>query len=108
MPDGASGPAEPASASTVTPDEARLLRGVRINLALWSGGVTLAVLIVLGLVLYVAVDRSLAASGTAELVARASTLTRGRPGPNDDLPLGGFIVGGRGSGTFTIVTDAPR
>ena len=32
--------------------------------SLWSGGITLAVLIVLGVVLYVAVERSLASSGT--------------------------------------------
>ena len=106
MRDGVPAREGPDGRPDVTPEEARLLRRVRINLALWSGGITLAVLIVLGTVLYVAVDRSLSASGTAELVARASTLTRGRRNPNDDLPPGGFIFGGRGSGTFTIVTDA--
>ena len=40
---------------------------VRIQLALWSGGITLALLVVLGIVLYIAVDRSLSSSGTAEL-----------------------------------------
>ncbi len=81
-----------------------MLRGVRLNLVLWSGGITLAVLVVLGVVLYLAVDRSLTASGTAELVAQANRLTGGRPGP-DDLPAGGFIFGGRGSGTFSVVID---
>jgi two-component system, OmpR family, sensor histidine kinase CiaH len=106
MRDGVASPGAAGAVPEVTPEEARLLRRVRVNLALWSGGITLAVLLVLGLVLYVAVDRSLSASGTAELVARANQLTRGRPDPNADLPPGGFNVGGRGSGTFTIVTDA--
>src|SRR5687767_12945761 len=82
MPDGfvATGPTH-GSPPEVTPAEARLLRGVRINLALWSGGITLAVLLVLGTVLYVAVERSLTATGTAQLVARANELTGGRRDP---------------------------
>ena len=57
MPDGRADPASAAgSPSEVTASEARLLRGVRINLALWSGGITLAVLVVLGAVLYLAVE----------------------------------------------------
>ena len=73
MPDGVgtdASPADPADRA-LTPAEAGLLRGVRINLSLWSGGITLAVLIVLGVVLYAAVARSLAASGTAQVEARA-------------------------------------
>jgi signal transduction histidine kinase len=88
----------------VTPDEATLLRRVRLNLTLWSGGLTLAVLVVLGIVLYLAVERSLAATGTAELTARADMVTGGRPDP-DELPASGFIFGGPGSGTFTLVAD---
>lgn len=93
MPDGAD----------VTAAEARLLRRVRVNLSLWSGGVTLAVLVVLGVVLYAAVDRSLAESGTRQLEDRARELTTGRPSPNDDIAPGGLIFGGRGSGTFSLV-----
>ena len=78
---------------------------MRLNLGLWSGGVTLAVLLVLGAVLFVAVDRSLSASGTAALVAQADRITGGRPDPNDDLPPGGFIFGGGASGTFSMVVD---
>ncbi len=82
MPDGAVAQAPPADPpSEVTPAEARLLRSVRINLALWSGGITLAVLLVLGTVLYLAVERSLAASGTAQLVAQANQITGGRRDP---------------------------
>jgi signal transduction histidine kinase len=83
-----------------------LLRGVRNNLALWSGGITLAVLVVLGAILYVAVERSLAASGTAQLVAQADALTGGRHDPEGEPPTGGLIFGGPNSGTFRLVLDA--
>ena len=89
----------------VTPDEARLLRRVRLQLTLWSGGITLAVLVALGAILYVAVDRSLSSSGTAQLVAQANAITGPRPDPNGDLPAGGFIFGGPGSGTFTLIVN---
>jgi signal transduction histidine kinase len=102
MPDGVLDAGEPSS----PPDEARLLRSVRLNLALWSGGITLAVLLVLGVILYGAVARSLEASGTAQLTGRADEIT-GQPGaPQDEVPTGGFIFGGRGSGTYAIVADA--
>lgn len=90
----------------ITPAEAQLLRRVRIQLALWSGGITLALLVLLGIVLYVAVDRSLSTSGTAELVSQANQLTRTPPDPGGELPAGGFIFGGPASGTFAIVLDA--
>ncbi len=106
MPDGRADPAPAAgSPSEVTPSEARLLRGVRINLALWSGGITLVVLLVLGTVLYVAVERSLAASGTAQLVERANQETGGRRDPGGDLPPGGLSFGGPSSGVFTLVVN---
>ena len=106
MPDGAAAPAPAAgSPPEVTPAEARLLRGVRINLALWSGGITLVVLLVLGSVLYLAVERSLGASGTAQLIAHANQITGGRPDPGGDPPPGGFVFGGPSSGTFTLIVD---
>jgi signal transduction histidine kinase len=89
----------------VTPAEARLLRRVRLQLALWSGGITLALLIVLGIVLYVAVDRSLSSQGTAQLVSQANQITRTPPAPGEELPTGGFIFGGPASGTFAMVLD---
>jgi signal transduction histidine kinase len=88
----------------MTPEEAGLLRRVRMQLALWSGGITLVLLLLLGGVVYVAVDRSLSNSGTAQLVSQANAITRGRPGPNQ-LPEAGFIFGGPGSGTLTMVVD---
>src|SRR6476469_3212411 len=66
MPDGVASPTPGSPEPEVTPVEARLLRRVRLNLSLWSGAITLAVLVVLGAILYVAVDRSLADSGTRE------------------------------------------
>jgi signal transduction histidine kinase len=107
MPDGiaatdAAGSPEPE----VTPTEARLLRRVRISLALWSGGITLAVLVILGAILYVAVDRSLTASGTAQLVAQAALITGGRTDPDGDVPPGGFTFGGPTSGVFYMVLDS--
>ena len=93
-----------ATADPMTHEEARLLQRVRLQLALWSGGVTLVLLLLLGAVLYIAVDRSLSNSGTAQLVNQANRLTGGRPGP-DALPEGGFNFGGPGSGTFTMVLD---
>jgi len=87
----------------VTSAEHRLLRGVRLNLSLWSGGITLAVLIVLGIVLFIAVEQSLAASGTAQLVARADQVTRQRPDPDDQLPQAGINFGGVGSGTLLVL-----
>jgi signal transduction histidine kinase len=106
MPDGASsaeGPGGPETAAETA--DARLLGRVRVNLALWSGGITLAVLVVLGVVLYLAVERSLAAAGIEQLEARAEQLTGDRPEPGE-LPEGGFIFGGRGSGTYALVADA--
>lgn len=107
MPDGiAASEAADSSEPEVTPAEARLLRGVRTNLALWSGGITLVVLLVLGAILYVAVDRSLTASGTAQLVAQAALITRGQPDSDGDVPPGGFTFGGPTSGVFYMVLDS--
>jgi signal transduction histidine kinase len=106
MPDGVLAPTVPsADADEVTPEEARLLRRVRLQLTLWSGGITLALLIGLGAILYLAVDRTLSTSGTAELVAQANAITGTRPDPNSDLPTGGFIFGGPGSGLFTMIVN---
>jgi signal transduction histidine kinase len=106
MADGAPTPTVlAADADQVTPEEARLLRRVRLQLTLWSGGITLALLLAIGAALYLAVDRSLSSSGTAELVAQATAITGGRPDPDGDLPSGGFVFGGPGSGLFTMVID---
>ena len=69
---------------------------------LWSGLTTLVVLVVLGVVLYVAVERSLASSGLAQLDARMAVIT-GQPPDTDDLTPYGFSFGGPGSGTFSLI-----
>jgi len=106
MPDGVA--TDPSGAdpdeSNLSPAEAGLLRKVRFNLSLWSGGITLAVLVVLGIVLYLAVARSLAAAGTAQVEARADQLT-GQPPDSEDFPSGGFILGGPGSGTLLLFAN---
>ena len=82
--------------------DASLLRRVRRNLVLWSGLTTLVVLLVLGAVLYVAVARSLASSGMAQLDARMAVITGQPPDADDDTPYG-FSFGGPGSGTFSLI-----
>ena len=105
MPDGVPSDASAAD-DGLSPAEAGLLRKVRLNLSLWSGGITLAILIVLGIVLYVAVARSLAASGTAQVEARADQITGQPPDQGEGFPNGGFIFGGAGSGTFALLANA--
>jgi signal transduction histidine kinase len=82
--------------------DAGLVRRVRRNLVLWSGLTTLVVLLVLGVVLYVAVARSLAGSGLAQLDSRMAVITGQPPDDDDDTPYG-FIFGGPGSGTFSLI-----
>ena len=98
MPDGAITPARRG------PREAALRR-VRINLALWSGGITLAVLVVLGIVLYVAVDRSLSTSGAPNSSRRLIRSPDSRPAPGSELPDGRIHLRRAG---FWDVRHGPR
>ena len=62
----------------------RLLRHVRRNLVLWSGGTTLLILVaVLASALYLAAASSLATSGIQQLDARMGLLRGQRPDPDD-------------------------
>lgn len=99
---------------TRTPD-APLLRRTRWRLALWSGGATLATLVVLGVLLYVILNRTLSADSEARLRNQANEIQQAvdRFGGNalrfltrDDGPLGGPRVGGPGAGTTTIAVRA--
>ncbi len=89
--------------------DARLLRRVRWQLVAWSGGIVLIVLVALGVVLSIAVARSLEATATAQLQQRADSLARviardpDRPGPG--RPPVGFAFGGPSSGTFAFVSS---
>ncbi|GIW20027.1 MAG: hypothetical protein KatS3mg065_0323 [Chloroflexota bacterium] len=82
--------------------DARTLRGVRWRLVLWAGGSMLAVLLVLGTILYASVARSLEASGIALLEARADAVADVIDDPARPLEIG-LAFGGRGSGTLALL-----
>ncbi|MEO8245575.1 MAG: ATP-binding protein [Chloroflexota bacterium] len=91
------------------------MRRTRWRLALWSGGATLATLVVLGILLYVVLNRTLSADSEARLRNQADEIQQAvdRIGGNalrfltrDDGPLGGPRVGGPGAGTTTIAVRA--
>ncbi len=105
MPDGIQPPTE-TSAPELAAETADggLIRTVRRNLVLWSGGSTLLVLVVLAVALYAAVAGSLANSGIQQLDARMSLVRGERPDPHDETRLG-FIFGGGSSGTYAIAID---
>lgn len=98
---------DPAEDRALAADH-RLLRDVRWRLVAWSGLTTLVVLLVLGSVLYVAVDRSLAATGTAQLEERARVFVDYLDGPGGGRPEPGlgFVFGGGASGTYAMLVDA--
>src|SRR4051812_7277406 len=106
MPDGVLQPTSttaPEQAAEAT--DARLIRRVRRNLVLFSGGTTLVVLLLLGVALYLAVAGSLSNSGVAQLqegmeIPRA-VLTGQRPDPGDSSPYGFQF----GSPTFAFALD---
>ena len=107
--------------------DAALVRRVRWRLLAWSGGSTLAVLVLLGSLIYVAVANSLASAAIDQLRSRAelleprvgvlSTAPPGLPpGPAFNTIVaanpgqaGVSLVGGASAGTFAFVvgpTDA--
>jgi signal transduction histidine kinase len=103
MPDGIA-----TSPETTTPEQiaeatdGRLIRHVRRNLVLWSGGTTLLILVALAVALYAAVAGSLSNSGIGQLDARMNLIRGDRPDPAD-LSRYGFIFGGGGSGTYALI-----
>ncbi len=103
MPDGIASPTEttaPELAAEVT--DGRLIRHVRRNLVLWSGGTTLLVLLALAVALYAAVAGSLESSGISQLDSRMALIRGDRPDPADTSRYG-FIFGGGGSGTYALI-----
>ena len=103
MPDGILPPTETTAPElTAEATDGRLIRHVRQNLVLWSGGTTLLVLVTLAVALYAAVAGSLANSGIAQLEARMSQIRGARPDPQD-VTRYGFIFGGGGSGTYALI-----
>ncbi len=103
MPDGVAPPA-----GTTAPElaaetaDGALIRHVRRNLVLWSGGTTLLILLALAVALYLAAARSLANAGIDQLDARMGIIRGDRPDP-DDTTRYGFIFGGGGSGTYAMI-----
>jgi signal transduction histidine kinase len=103
MPDGILPPTE-ATAPELAADTAdsRLLRHVRRNLVLWSGGTTLLILVALAAALYFAAASSLASAGTDQLESRMSQAKGERPNP-DDRSVYGYVFGG--GGTYGMILD---
>jgi signal transduction histidine kinase len=113
-------PTDRSTSSEPTTDAA-LVRRVRWRLLAWSGGSTLAVLLVLGSVLYAAVAGSLAKAATDQLSFRAksvvdaavNTVVPPYPGAPPDFQgvtkvdgQPGLVIGGPASGTLAILTQA--
>ncbi len=98
MADGIAVPrADDGAEQAVLADEARLLRRTRLRLVLWSGVSTLLVLLVLAVLLYAAVARTLESASVNQLEARVDPLAsflEGAPGgPGDGPDVGGFVFG---------------
>jgi signal transduction histidine kinase len=103
MPDGIANPPETTAPELAAEaSDGRLIRHVRRNLVLWSGGTTLVVLLALAVALYVAVAGSLESSGISQLDARMGLIRGERPDPAD-VTRYGFIFGGGGSGTYGLI-----
>jgi signal transduction histidine kinase len=112
--------------------DSALVQRVRWRLLAWSGGTTLAVLVILGAVLYGAVAWSLATNAEQQLRTRAQDISRGlevlasAPGQGpfvtefrgspagsgtvgvmvDRASIPGLVIGGPTSGTLAFVVDA--
>ncbi|HEY7941461.1 MAG TPA: HAMP domain-containing sensor histidine kinase [Candidatus Limnocylindrales bacterium] len=88
--------------------DARLLRRVRLRLVAWSGAITLAIVVILGVAVYLTVDQALSAAGHDQLNGRTSAIAPliqnagQRPGDLGTRSLG-FATGGSSSGTYAIV-----
>jgi two-component system sensor histidine kinase CiaH len=103
MPDGILTPTE-TTAPELAADTAdsRLLRHVRRNLVLWSGGTTLLILVALAAALYFAAASSLASAGVGQLEQRMSQAKGERPDPDDRSPYG-YVFGG--GATYSMILD---
>lgn len=102
-------PRSKGSPGTPESGDTRLLRRVRARLVLWSGGITLVILVVLGVTVYLTTTWSLASTATSRLQDRASRLVEFIANAPDrpfrsgvELPLG-LVFGGTASGSVAIV-----
>lgn len=83
--------------------DGRLIRSVRWRLVAWSGGITLLVLLLLGSAIYLAVARTLAASGERQLQDRADQIVDFVRREDRRDPPTGLVFGGGSSGTLAYV-----
>ncbi len=105
MPDGILTPTESTAPELAAETaDSRLLRHVRRNLVLWSGGTTLLILVALAVALYLAAASSLTNAGVTQLDARMGIIRGDRPDP-DDTARYGYIFGGGGTGTYAMILD---
>ncbi|HEY0444653.1 MAG TPA: HAMP domain-containing sensor histidine kinase [Candidatus Limnocylindrales bacterium] len=86
-----------------TTADAELIRHVRWRLVAWSGGITLLVLLLLGTAIYLAVARTLAASGEAQLEDRAGQIIDFVRREDRRDPPTGLAFGGGSSGTIAFI-----
>ncbi|MGC8634956.1 MAG: sensor histidine kinase [Candidatus Limnocylindrales bacterium] len=86
-------------------EEAPLLRRTRWRLIAWSGGLTLLILALLGVLVYGAVARSLDSSATAQLERRAEQIAGfiEHTGAFPQRPQVGIAFGGDASGTIAFI-----
>ncbi|MEZ4597074.1 MAG: ATP-binding protein [Chloroflexota bacterium] len=112
MPDGA-GPSDDVREGRTTPDaveererarDARMVRGVRWRLVLFSGGATLAVLLLLGVAIFTAVDNSLASTSIARMSKRSQDIVGYLRKPGNRPPRFDQFLG-QETGTFAYVID---
>ncbi len=101
---GVGGAGTGGGGSDGTAEEAPLLRRTRLRLLAWSGGITLVILIALGVAVYAAVANMLDANLTTPLEHRAQDIAAlvqrsGFPG----RPQVGIAFGGAAGGTIAFV-----
>lgn len=84
--------------------DARMVRGVRWRLVLFSGGATLVVLLLLGVAIFTAVEGSLASTSVTRMAGRADDLAGYLQRPGGRAPRFDMFVG-RDSGIFAYIVD---
>ena len=83
--------------------DAALVRRVRWRLAVWSGGITLLIMLVLGAAFYAVVSGRLEAASIARLEARIAQIVPEGPAELDDMPPLELVMGGASAGTFAYL-----
>ena len=102
-----------------SPPDAEMLRRVRIRLVAWSAGLTMLVMLGLGMAVYIVMDTSLTSSAVDTLERRLNAAEERvtslppdrfprRPDlgfPDVGIPFGAPAFGGSASGTVTLLVD---